>query len=233
VSGARRGLALCVASVLVVAAAGCGATETGNPSLRIDPRTLSGSVPEDDPSAPTVPTTILRGGPGTIDPPVGELWIWPLETAADPTRAPIATDGSFDVIVEARARTTLRVQARDGAARSEVLDARVIPEVGLVTLTPATPCLRIEPGPEGQLPDVGESTSLRVVNECSVTVLRAAARLRAPSAGLVAIDDAARELAPGESAEVRVRSEAEAAENIALFEITAPVAELRAVSLVR
>lgn len=228
----RRVAARTISACCIATFAACVATETGNPSLSIDPTAIEGMVLQDEPMLPLPPTTEIRGRPGGVDPPRGEVFIWALETVSPPARAPVAADGSWEATIPVGSGAPLRLQVRDGDVVSQPVDARVFDPDGFVLTVPANACVHLSPEATAPVPRAGGEVRVRVLNECDHSVTRERARLRVPSAELSVVDDGALALEPGTMVDIVVTSAGTPSEeNILLVPIEGPAAELRAISL--
>lgn len=228
-----------VVCVACAASLGCVATETGNPTLvEIDTTSVVGFIPTDDPPMPTPPPprAIIDGAPGAVTPASGEVWGWDLESTSPPARAAVAADGSFHLEVPSLPNELIRLQVRTGdGGASTPFDVRVDPVEMMTLVSPANACLRMRPGTSIALTAAAGTEAVIVLeNACTEPVARAPARLRAGNPRLALADDGRLTLAPGTSAEIRVRvaDGAGLPEDIVLVVVESPRPELRAVNVV-
>ena len=87
-----------------------------------------------------LPPLTVVGGPGSVAPAVGVVVATPLDSTLDLLTEPVREDGSFSIMVSAR---QVRLQVRDGAARSEPMDLE-LNDTGLTPFSPQ-PCVEISP----------------------------------------------------------------------------------------
>ncbi len=127
----RRGLVGIVLAVLVGGLAGCvGVPQPEPPSL--DPAGVTG-IPGGRNTGQA-----YRVAEGSIDPPVGRLWVVGLDDDEDPQLLPVEPDGSVASFEVASPR--LRVQVRDGEVRERPWDFERDGDAAR-RIDPAAPCL--------------------------------------------------------------------------------------------
>jgi hypothetical protein len=167
------------------------------------------------------------------------IWAVNLDRQEPPSVADIAADGSFVVAIGATTGDELRIQARRDEVRSDPRDYLVPDQGDLVAV--ARPLFDCLPAPlELELGTVAigappATSTIDLVNGCGDAVTLAAIGLRAPapelvvssSAPPVALADGASELVQIDFAPVLPGPR----EEILLVEITAPVPDRRAVTL--
>lgn len=123
------------------------------------------------------------GAPGTVAPGIPTLWVVDLDAAEDPLLVPVAADGSFASGLAVRDGDEIRMQARDGDARSRPVDVRV-PVSGEI-VRPTEGCLLLDPPFELRFDDTsagaGSEGVILVTNTCGVEARIETADLRRPA----------------------------------------------------
>lgn len=178
----------------------------------------------------------IIGAPGTVDPAEGVVVVTNLDRDDAPSIAPVETDGSFEIVVNGTVSDVLRLQVKTDAARSEPVDLLLDGSVAGVTAAPVDfACLTIEPALWLALDGEGDSRSVVLTNECADALTIAAPRLRRGLAGLTFSPTASFQLGAGEATTVTVRAAAatQEDEDVIFFEIVAPTAGRRAVTITR
>lgn len=162
------------------------------------PNLSAGNVTTDDQTGDIIDGTRVRGLPGAVDPAEGVVVGTNLD---DATRAPVAEpvreDGSFEVIIPGSRAGELRVQARNGSARSTPVDF-VLDMDNAVSLSdprPLADCFLVTPVYELDFGDVriGQSAEARVRIEnagCAGDLELLAPRIREAGSPFTAIGEA-------------------------------------------
>lgn len=231
----RNALLRSLLPVVTVAIAGC--VVSPQPSPPVDAPELDGGLV----SVGLTPESLLEsvtvtGAPGTVDPAEGTVIVTNLDRDDAPSLAPVRPDGSFEIVVGGAVTEVLRLQVRAQDARSAPVDLLLDGSVsGLAPAPVDLACLTIEPDLWMALDGQGDARSLVVTNDCTDAVTIAAPRLRRGLAGFTFAPTAPFELAVGETTTVTVRSTASTQEDedVLFFEIVAPTAGRRAITITR
>jgi hypothetical protein len=179
----------------------------------------------------------MAGAPGAVDPAEGVIVGTNLDDASRaPVAEPVRADGSFDIVVPGSLTGELRLQARNGSARSEAFD--FVLDATLTRLDPAPrplSCMSVHY--ELDLGDVrvGDSAEDRVLveNGCTEDIELLAPRLR-ESDGPFEVTGEATVVPAGASIEITVRAaplEPGALEGTLFVEAALPMRDRRAVTL--
>jgi hypothetical protein len=200
---ARALLATLLATSVSLAAMGCVVSpQPSPPGPTLEASLVSpGLTPE-----AAFEGVIVRGAPGTVDPPEGVVVVTNLDASDPPSIAPVAADGSFEIAVPGTVADVLRLQVDVGPARSEPIDLRIDGTVFVEAVPALDDCLVIDPTRWVELDGIGDARSLVLENGCDVPVRFAAPRLRRGLAGFGVTPTAAFELAPGQTTTLSVRA---------------------------
>lgn len=168
--------------------------------------------------------------PGSIDPPVGDLWVVGLDGVTDPLLLPVQPDGSVAEFTVAS--STIRLQARDGDDRTRPWDFERVADIA-TQITPANPCFEVALELEVGSAQVGRQVdaTLELINGCS-TGTNVVATMRRPAD--VTILSVPTRIEAGSRALVTVRlspSAVDLREEVLLLTLDSPVPERRAVTL--
>jgi hypothetical protein len=175
-------------------------------------------------------TVELEGQPGSAAPPGAVVHVVDLYGTGAPVETTVGDDGSFDVNVEVDPGGVVRLDVRDGGGRSEPVDL----VVGADSLAPALPALDCwsTSGPVVTL--TPEGGAVTITNDCDPTITVSRGALRVANASFT-IGAVPAEVPSGSAADLAVGyapSASDSDEEILIVEISAPVQDRRAVTLV-
>lgn len=212
--------------MLALGAAGCIVSPQPNPPS-LDPQAVTVFV---DPAG-LMDSVMVRGGPGSVLPPEGAAVAVNLDSTEPPTAEPVNADGSFVAIVRITGDDELRVQVRNGSARSEPFDFRFRTDGTIIpSERPLGDCLHVAPAFELDF-GTRSTATLAVDNDCTHAVTFLPSRIRAGGPFGVPTDVTA--LAPSESALVRVSADPApgAREEVLFIETSDPPGDRRPITL--
>jgi hypothetical protein len=213
-------------AVITLGLGGCIVSPQPNPPS-LDPQAVTVFV---DPAG-LMDSVMVRGGPGSVLPPEGAIVALNLDTAEPPTAEPVNEDGSFVAIVRVTGDDELRVQVRNGSARSAPFDFRFRTDGTIIpSERPLRDCLRVAPASELDL-GTRSTASVAIDNGCSHPIAFLPSRIRGGGPFSVVTDVTA--LAAGESALLRVSAEPApgAREEVLLIETSDPPGDRRPITL--
>jgi hypothetical protein len=217
-----------------MAIAGC--VVSPQPSPPVDSPELDGGLV----SVGLTPESLLEsitivGAPGAVDPAEGSVVVTNLDRDDAPSVAPVQPDGSFEIVVNGALSEELRLQARTQDARSQPVDLLLDASGTLVSSPVDFACLTIEPALWLELDGQGDARSIVLTNGCAEALTIAAPRLRRGLAGFTFSPTAPIALGAGEATTVTVRAvtTTQEDEDVIFFEIVAPTAGRRAITITR
>jgi len=219
-----------------VLVAACGVSPQPSPPIS-DPPELDGGLISIGVSPEGITDSVsIYGGPGSVDPPEGVVVVTNLETDDAPSIAPVQPDGSFEILLNGATSNILRFQVDAETGRSEPVDLRVTgADPGVEPAPIDFDCLALEPALWLPLDGDGDARSIVLANACADAITIAAPRLRRGQAGFTFSPTSPIDLAAGDSVTITVRAAAAQAEDedVLYFEIVAPTAGRRAITITR
>ncbi len=211
----RIGLLICACALAAVA--GCGVTETGNPPARpildesevgivLDPILVPGVIH-------------VRGEPGSVEPPEGEIAFVLLDGTTPFERLPVMADGSFDGSVTG-GDGVLRMQVVGSEARSEARDFLVdLATETLTALGPPLPCANVE---TSMGVSAGGTISVTIDNECPEPLPLEPPRLRRGTAWVLE-GGYPGSIPPTSSGSIPVRNTVDGGDDVLFIDLASPV----------
>ncbi len=175
----------------VLCLTGCVGTETGNP--------LRPPVQRERVALQAVDNGVLevRGNPGAVDPPGGEVQVTNLERVDPPTEVPVDADGSFFTRIQGLPEDAIRI-ARRSAEGVFVLDVALELGGATVEVPPPLDCVEFRVGPVTGLRhlafDAETDVVIELVNGCGTAFMGDVSLRRGDQglsvmAGLFAVDE--------------------------------------------
>jgi hypothetical protein len=218
-----------------IALAGC--VVSPQPSPPVDSPELDGGLVSVGVSPESLLESVtIMGAPGSVDPAEGVVMVTNLDRDDAPSIAPVRDDGSFEIVVNGTVSEVLRLQVKTPSARSEPVDLLLDASIAGVASAPVDfACLTTDPALWLALDGEGDARSIVLTNGCGEALTIAAPRLRRGLAGLTFSPTAPFSLGAGESTTVTVRAATatEEDEDVMFFEIVAPTAGRRAITITR